>query len=49
MLAGITMASLIMCSAILFPVAAVISTKNSFTVYLSFYLKILEREQLYEV
>jgi hypothetical protein len=49
MLAGITMASLIMCSAILFPVAAVISTKNSFTVYLSFNLKILEREQLYEV
>ena len=38
-----------MCSVISFPVAAFISTKNSFTVCPSFNLKVFERELLYEI
>jgi len=47
--AGSTLAGLITCSAISFPVAAFISTKNSFTLCPSFNLKALERELLYEI
>jgi len=48
-LARIALAGPIMCSAISFPVAAFISTKNSFKLCPSFNLKIFEREQLYEI
>jgi len=47
-LAGINFTGLIMCSAILFPVAAFISAKNSFRSCPSFNLKAFERELLYE-
>jgi len=46
---GINFASLITCSAIFFPVAAFISTKNRFTLCHSFNLKKFEREMLYDI
>jgi len=46
---GITLAGLIMYLAISFPVAAFISTKNSFKLCPSFNFKALERELLYEI
>jgi len=48
-LAGITLAGLIMCSAISFPVAHIISTYNIFGSCPSFNLKAIERQQLYEI
>jgi len=48
-LAGITFAGLIMCSAISYPVARFISTKNIFGSCQSFNLKAFERQQLYEI
>jgi len=48
-LAGITLAGLIMCLAISFPVALFISTKNIFRLCPSFNLKAFERQQLYEI
>jgi len=44
-----TFTGLIMCSVISFPLAAFISTNNSFTSYPHFNLKAFERELLYEI
>jgi len=48
-LARITIVGLIMCSAITFPVALIISTIDIFTLCPSFNLKAFERQQLYEI
>jgi len=48
-LAGSILASLIMCSTISFPVAAFISTNNSFKLCPSFNSKELERQLLYKI
>jgi len=48
-LAGITFAGPIMCSAVSFPVARIISTKFFFESCPSFNLKAFERQQLYEI
>jgi len=48
-LAGITFASLMMCSVIFLPVAHFVSTNNIFIWYSSFNLKVFERHQLYEI
>jgi len=47
--AGITFAGQIICSAISFPVASLISTKNIFGSCPSFNLKTFERQQLYKI
>jgi len=48
-LAGITLAGLIVCLAIFFPVAPIISITNIFTLCLRFNWKVFERQQLYKI